>query len=134
MLIILYKFLIFIFYLPYIVLIFLRKLIKKEHPHKYKEKILYLAKKDKDLINLFKSHKNFGEYSRNKGFKGLLQLIIEQQLSVASAKAIYKKMNLKLKSISPEALLNTSDLDLKECGLSKQKISYLKIKYIELYK
>jgi len=39
MLIILYKFLIFIFYLPYIVLIFLRKLIKKEHPHKYKEKI-----------------------------------------------------------------------------------------------
>ena len=39
MLIILYKFLIFIFYLPYIVLIFLRKLIKKEHSHKYKEKI-----------------------------------------------------------------------------------------------
>ena len=39
MLIILYKFLIFIFYLPFIVLIFLRKLIKKEHPHKYKEKI-----------------------------------------------------------------------------------------------
>ena len=33
---------------------------------------------------------------------------------------------MKLKSISPEALLNTSDLDLKECGLSKQKISYLK--------
>ena len=94
--------------------------------HKYKEKILYLAKKDKDLINLFKNYKNFGDYSRNKGFKGLLQLIIEQQLSVASAKAIYKKMKLKLKSISPEALLNTSDLDLKECGLSKQKISYLK--------
>ena len=94
--------------------------------HKYKEKILYLAKKDKDLINLFKSYTNFGEYSRNKGFKGLLQLIIEQQLSVASAKAIYKKMKLKLKNISPEALLNTSDLDLKECGLSKQKISYLK--------
>ena len=94
--------------------------------HKYKEKIFYLVKKDKDLINLFKSYTNFGEYSRNKGFKGLLQLIIEQQLSVASAKAIYKKMKLKLKSISPEALLNTSDLDLKECGLSKQKISYLK--------
>ena len=39
MLIILYKFLIFIFYLPYIVLILFRKLIKKEHPRKYKEKI-----------------------------------------------------------------------------------------------
>lgn len=39
MLLILYKFLIFIFYLPYIVLILFRKLIKKEHPRKYKEKI-----------------------------------------------------------------------------------------------
>ena len=39
MLIILYKFLIFILYVPYILLIFLRKLIKKEHPKKYKEKI-----------------------------------------------------------------------------------------------
>ena len=35
MLIILYKFLIFIFYLPFIILIFLRKFIKKEHPHKF---------------------------------------------------------------------------------------------------
>ena len=40
MLIILYKFLIFFFYLPYIFLIFLRRLIKKEHKNKYKEKIL----------------------------------------------------------------------------------------------
>ncbi len=39
MLIILYKLLTFIFYLPYILLIFLRKSIKKEHPSKYKEKI-----------------------------------------------------------------------------------------------
>ena len=39
MLLILYKFLIFIFYLPYIVLILFRKLIKKEHPRKYREKI-----------------------------------------------------------------------------------------------
>ena len=39
MLLTLYKFLIFIFYLPYIVLILFRKLIKKEHPRKYREKI-----------------------------------------------------------------------------------------------
>ena len=39
MLLNLYKFLIFIFYLPYIVLILFRKLIKKEHPRKYREKI-----------------------------------------------------------------------------------------------
>ena len=55
MLIILYKFLIFIFYLPYIVLIFLRKLIKKEHSHKYKEKIFlnktYITISESDIGN-----------------------------------------------------------------------------------
>ena len=55
--------------------------------HKSKEKIFYLARKDKDLIDLFINFSNFGEYKRDKGFKGILQLIIEQQLSVASANA-----------------------------------------------
>ena len=58
--------------------------------HKSKKKIFYLVRKDKDLIDLFINFSNFGEYKRDKGFKGILQLIIEQQLSVASANAIYK--------------------------------------------
>ena len=63
--------------------------------HKSKKKIFYLVKKDKDLIDLFINFSNFGEYKRDKGFKGILQLIIEQQLSVASANAIYKKLKRK---------------------------------------
>ena len=93
--------------------------------HKSKKKILYLIKKDKDLIDLFANFSNFGEYRRDRGFKGILQLIIEQQLSVASADAIYKKLRLKMKQISPESFLKIKVSDLKKCGLSKQKISYL---------
>ena len=73
--------------------------------HKSKEKIFYLAKKDKDLIDLFINFSNFGEYKRDKGFKGILQLIIEQQLSVASANAIYKKLKGKMPNISPGSFL-----------------------------
>ena len=40
MLLIFYNFLIFIFYIPYILLIFFRRFINKEHQSKYKEKIL----------------------------------------------------------------------------------------------
>ena len=93
--------------------------------HKSKEKIFYLVRKDKDLIDLFINFSNFGEYKRDKGFKGILQLIIEQQLSVASANAIYKKLKNKMPNISPESFLRIKESDLKKCGLSKQKINYL---------
>jgi DNA-3-methyladenine glycosylase II len=93
--------------------------------HKSKKKIFYLAKKDKDLVDLFINFSSFGEYKKDKGFKGILQLIIEQQLSVASAKAIYRKLKAKTVNISPESFLKIKESDLKKCGLSKQKISYL---------
>ena len=93
--------------------------------HKSKKKIFYLVKKDKDLIDLFINFSNFGEYKRDKGFKGILQLIIEQQLSVASANAIYKKLKGKMPNISPGSFLKLKKSDLKNCGLSKQKINYL---------
>ena len=93
--------------------------------HKSKKKIFYLAKKDQDLVDLFINFSEFGEYKRDKGFKGILQLIIEQQLSVASANAIYKKLKLKMPTISPVSFLKIKESDLKECGLSKQKIDYL---------
>ena len=73
--------------------------------HKSKKKIFYLVRKDKDLVDLFINFSNFGEYKRDKGFKGILQLIIEQQLSVASANAIYKKLKTKMPNI---CLLYTS--------------------------
>ena len=63
--------------------------------HKSKEKIFYLAKKDKDLIDLFINFSNFGEYKRDKGFKGILQLIIEQQLSVHQQMQYIKSLRLK---------------------------------------
>ena len=100
----------------------LSKVFKK---HKSKEKIYYLVRQDKDLIDLFINFSNFGEYKRDKGFKGILQLIIEQQLSVASANAIYKKLKGKIPNISPGSFLKLKKSDLKNCGLSKQKINYL---------
>tara|TARA_B100000900_G_scaffold414945_1_gene443163 strand:+ start:1309 stop:1947 length:639 start_codon:yes stop_codon:yes gene_type:complete len=100
-------------------------LLKIYKDHKSKKKIFYLAKKDKDLIDLFINFSNFEEYKKNKGFKGILQLIIEQQLSVASANAIYKKLKAKMINISPESFLKIKEGELKKCGLSKQKINYL---------
>ena len=97
----------------------------KSHPQK--KEIFYLIKKDKDLESLFLDNSNFGKFKRPKGFEGLIRLITEQQLSVASAKAIFLRIKKKLKRFSPVEFLKLSDKVLKETGLSRQKISYCRI-------
>ena len=97
----------------------------KSHP--LKKEIFYLIKKDKDLESLFLDNPNFGKFKRPKGFEGLIRLITEQQLSVASAKAIFFRIKKKLKRFSPVEFLKLSDKVLKETGLSRQKISYCRI-------
>ena len=97
----------------------------KSHP--LKKEIFYLIKKDKDLESLFLDNSNFGKFKRPKGFEGLIRLITEQQLSVASAKAIFFRIKKKLKKFNPVEFLKLSDKVLKETGLSRQKISYCRI-------
>ena len=54
-----------------------------------KEQLSYLLKSDKDLEELISSIPKIVPFKREKGFEGLVRLICEQQLSVASAKAIF---------------------------------------------
>lgn len=64
--------------------------------------------------------------TRPSGFIALSQLILEQQVSIASAKACYDKIESHLKGFTPKLVLEVSDEELKACGVSRQKISYLK--------
>ena len=64
--------------------------------------------------------------TRPSGFVALSQLILEQQVSIASAKACYNKIESHLNGFTPKLLLNISDEELKSYGVSRQKISYIK--------
>lgn len=91
-----------------------------------KKHISYLLQQDKifqQIIDLYgKPHIS----TRPEGFESLCKLIIEQQVSLASAKACYLKMESFLGKVSPQNILNASDEDLKNNAISKQKIIYLK--------
>jgi len=95
--------------------------------HPQKKEIFYLIKKDKDLKKLFVENFNFKKFKRPKGFEGLVRLITEQQLSVASAKAIFLRIKKNLKIFNPDQFLDLSDEKLKSTGLSRQKINYCRI-------
>lgn len=59
------------------------------------------------------------------GFDRLLSTIVSQQLSVAAADAIWKKIELAgLNQINK--IKKVSDQDLRQVGLSKQKVKYVK--------
>ncbi len=56
------------------------------------------------------------------GFEGLLRIITEQQVSLASAAAIWGRMQEQLQPMTPEHLGNLSDDELRAPGLSTPKI------------
>ena len=91
----------------------------------FKKGLSYLTNKDPDLNKVISEIKQGPPvFKRTKGFKGLVNLIVEQQLSVASAKAIFKRLEHKMTSFSPENFLKIRPTEFNEIGLSRQKISY----------
>ena len=61
----------------------------------------------------------------SEGFERLLSTIVSQQLSVAAADAIWKKIELAgLNQINK--IKKVSDQDLRQVGLSKQKVRYVR--------
>ena len=86
----------------------------------------YLSKKDKVLHHIIENFGNPIIQKRAEGFSALCHIILEQQVSIASAKACYDKILLLFSDITPEIILAASDSDLRSCGVSRQKTLYLK--------
>ncbi len=66
------------------------------------------------------------EWRREQGFATLLHIILEQQVSLASAKAAFDKLNQAI-PVEPESFLQLGDLTLKHIGFSRQKTRYGRI-------
>lgn len=67
----------------------------------------------------------FGWRIRANGFSGLVRLIMEQQISVASANAIWNRLESGLGSVDPEQVLSKTVEELKKYGLSAPKARYV---------
>nr|WP_314835280.1 DNA-3-methyladenine glycosylase 2 family protein [uncultured Flavobacterium sp.] len=63
---------------------------------------------------------------RPQGFETLVLLILEQQVSIDSAKATFLKLKAKHNHFIPEKLLESSDEEFRNLGVSRQKTSYIK--------
>ncbi len=82
-----------------------------------------LVKKDQQFSSIIKEYGPPPLWIRPNSFETLVLTILEQQVSLASAYAAYSKLKNRIK-ITPENLLELEDEELRNCYLSRQKITY----------
>ena len=84
-----------------------------------------LSKQDEDLAFIFQTYGVPPLWAREPTFSTLLHIILEQQVSVASALSAFNKLREKLSDeITPENLLSLSDTEMKAVYFSRQKTVY----------
>ena len=84
----------------------------------------HLAEKDDDLKLIIDTYGYPPLFARKATFETLLHIILEQQVSLASAKAALNKLKEKIEIVLPEKLLLLTDVELRACYFSRQKITY----------
>ena len=84
-----------------------------------------LAKKDKALAHAVSAIKEPYIRRRPGGFEALFRIIVEQQVSVASAQAIWARCQKGVTPLAPAAALALGEEGLKACGLTRQKAHYV---------
>jgi DNA-3-methyladenine glycosylase II len=83
-----------------------------------------LARMDGDLAMIVKTHGYAPMWTRPNTFETLVHIILEQQVSLASALAALNKLRERLKEITAEGFLALTDEELKACYFSRQKTIY----------
>jgi DNA-3-methyladenine glycosylase II len=64
-------------------------------------------------------------WARRPGFPTLVRIILEQQVSLASGKAIYRRISDALDGVSPQKIARRGTKGLRRLGVTRQKSAYL---------
>ncbi len=83
-----------------------------------------LSKQDKDLKFIFETYGTPPIWSREPTFATLIHIILEQQVSLASALSAFNKLKKTIGEITPANVLKLNDAEMKECYFSRQKTGY----------
>ncbi len=87
---------------------------------------LYLSNKDKVLKKLIQTYRNEYLNLNSNYFHSLINSIIGQQISVSAADSVKTKFFKLKRNITPQTVSKLRTTDLRKCGLSKQKILYIR--------
>lgn len=83
-----------------------------------------LSRKDRELRRIIKQYGYPPMWTRPATFQTLILTILEQQVSLASAYAAFKKLKEKIGYVTPAKLLQLSDEEMRACYFTRQKTGY----------
>lgn len=83
-----------------------------------------LASRDASFTGIISAYSYPPFWSRPNTFESLIHIILEQQVSLASALSALQKLKEKIGIVSAENLLILNDEELKACYFSRQKTVY----------
>ena len=89
--------------------------------------VRHLADRDTHLAEVVKKYGSPPLWVREPGFPTLVYIILEQQVSLASAKAAFDRLNAAVRPLTPSRFLNLTDTELKRIGFSRQKTLYTRL-------
>ncbi len=90
----------------------------------FRRGVSYLSKTDQDLARVVSELGAPPLWSRKPGFPTLVLIILEQQVSLASARAAFDRLQKAAGPLSPRRFLAFDDRQLKPIGFSRQKSRY----------
>lgn len=83
-----------------------------------------LISSDEDLASIVAVHGMPTRFSRPATFQTLVLLILEQQVSLDSARAAYDRLQAAAPGVAPAGVLGLSDDEMRAIGFSRQKMRY----------
>src|SRR3712207_4479083 len=104
-----------------------RKVVSNEGltPQSLSRGVAELARRDADLARVVETHGPPPLWAREPGFPTLVRIILEQQVSLASARATFERLLASAGGrLTPRRLLALDDAALKAAGFSRQKAAY----------
>src|ERR1051325_431909 len=84
----------------------------------------FLSASDADMERILTEIGPPPMWEREAGFHTLLHIILEQQVSLASARAAYERLRAACRPLTPARFLQLDDRTLKSVGFSRQKTAY----------
>ena len=92
--------------------------------HELQRAVAHLTLTDADLAAVIQRHGPPPLWARSPGIETLIRIVLEQQVSLASGRAMYVRLENHLGEVTVTTLLECGAAGLKALGLTRQKAAY----------
>ena len=93
----------------------------------FSEGVSFLTERDEHLAEVVATYGRPPLWVREPGFPTLVYIILEQQVSLASAKAAFDRLRAAVRPLTPRGFLKLNDAELLRVGFSRQKTLYTRL-------